>query len=219
MSSDSHAGTVNPITGVPTVVDYLLAVADILGAIAWPIVFLVVLLAFRRPLQGALEHLIEFRFGSTVAKFAREGGEVGASLVESLVESTAAQPTSGDRPVRPALRDLYAGRADTNPLNAILLAYGAVESWYVQALTERGLEVQGPQWSLGVDALARLAVKSGVLPQSTLKQVQGLSVMRNIAAHGKDDEVTSEQAREYLVLVDGLLALLDLELSKVEKSR
>jgi hypothetical protein len=209
---------VNPITGVPPAVDYLLAAAAILGAVAWPVVLLIVLLAFRRPLRDALEHLIEFRFGSTVAKFSREGGEVGASLVESLVESKTAEPNTAEQTPRPALRDLYAERAESNPLSAILLAYGAVESWYDQMLTERGIENHSPgHRKLGVRDLSRLAVERGLLPDSTLRQVDGLSIMRDLAVHGRVEEVTSEQAREYLVLVDGLLYSLDSELAKSGK--
>jgi hypothetical protein len=38
--------------------------------------------------------------------------------------------------------------------------------------------------------------------------IEGISVMRNLAAHGSAREISSEQAMEYLALVDAVLYAL-----------
>jgi hypothetical protein len=42
--------------------------------------------------------------------------------------------------------------------------------------------------------LARLAREQGTISDSTLRAVEGLSVLRNLAAHGRDGEVDREIA-------------------------
>jgi uncharacterized protein YutE (UPF0331/DUF86 family) len=57
---------------------------------------------------------------------------------------------------------------------------------------------------MGGRSLARLALDHGVINEETFKAIDGLSVMRNLAAHGADDLDTT-RALEYLDLADAVL--------------
>lgn len=57
----------------------------------------------------------------------------------------------------------------------------------------------------GAAWLARLGVERGVVTKETLSAVEGISVLRNLAAHGRAGEVTVERAVDYLALADAVL--------------
>ncbi|TXK17427.1 hypothetical protein [Homoserinibacter sp. GY 40078] len=209
----------NPITGVPTWVDYMLAAAAILGAIAWPLVVMVVLLAFRKPLRDALEHLIEFRFGNATVKFDRAAADVSANLIEAIADSDAdasEEPDVGDVRPRPQLRDLYAAKAQENPLNALLEGFIAIEVWFDQLLTERGESTHEGARKRSVQEMAAIAVERGFLPRQLLDTVQGLGIVRDLAIRDRE-KVTPNQAREFLLLADAFLGYADLEARKTAK--
>ena len=56
--------------------------------------------------------------------------------------------------------------------------------------------------------LLRLALDHGVITPEAAKAVEGITVMRNLTAHGRANEVTVERARDYLALVDAVLYTL-----------
>jgi hypothetical protein len=205
---------VNPITGVPTWVDYMLAAAAILGAIAWPLVVMIVLLAFRKPLRDALANLIEFRFGSASVKFQREVADVSSNLIEAIADAD--ETEEGDLKPRPQLREMYAAKVQENPLNALLEGFIAIEVWYDQLMTERGESTHEGNRKRSAQEMAAIAVERGFLPRSTLDTVQGLGIVRDLAIHDRE-KVTPNQARDFLLLADAFLTFADSEARKTAK--
>lgn len=108
----------------------------------------------------------------------------------------------------------WAGQATENPLNAILKAYQAIEYWYDDVLGADGVDVREDGNKLGVAQMSVLAVERGLLSESTIGQVDELGLMRDLALQDQGKKATAEQAREYLLLVDGLLFALDADLAK-----
>lgn len=206
----------NPVSGVPVGVDYMLAAAAILGAIAWPIVVLVLLLSFRSPIRNALQGLIEFRFGSATLKFDRASGEVALSVVESVAQARSdADDDKGDALTRLTLRDLYETLAQQQPAVAILKGYVAVEQWLADNLPAHGVAVRSDNRARSAVQMTRDAVAAGVLPRSALQQLEGLAVMRNLVAHRGDvEKVTVENAHEFLTLADAVIFSFDYALSR-----
>lgn len=200
---------------VPTPVDYVLAIASLLGAVAWPITVLVLVLMFRRPLRTALSDLVQLRWGGTELKFRRTAGEVSSSLIEPLVESKVLTLQTATSTVRPALHEYYANLADENPLSAIIKAYESIEVWYDEALTRFGIANRDGNRKLGVLQMARRAVNEKLLPASSVHTVEGLGIMRDLALQHGDGKVKPDEAKEFLILADGLLYSLDSELAKV----
>lgn len=202
----------NPITGTPSGVDWMLAAAQILGTIAWPTAAVIILLAFRKPLQELLQHVAGLSFGGAKVTFDRTSPGVTESVVEALEDAASESPQATPMP----LREYYAERAETNPLNAILEAYIAIERWYDAALTKHNADNYDGLKKLGVSQMSRIAVSKGLVPASTLPAVDGLTALRNLVVHAPGKKLGPEEAREYLVLADGLLYSLRAGLEKYE---
>ena len=53
--------------------------------------------------------------------------------------------------------------------------------------------------------LARLAHERGEISDATLQAIESLSILRNLAAHGRTEEVDRGKALDYLTLADATL--------------
>lgn len=98
-----------------------------------------------------------------------------------------------------SLREL----AEASPDTAISEAYRTIE----RQLRVRLMDQQVPP-DLDVVGLVLFGQEKGVINQETVNAVQGLSVLRNLAAHGRVGEVTPDRAVEFLSLADGVLFAL-----------
>lgn len=194
-------------TGAPAGVGYMLATAQILGAVAWPVVVLIVLWSFRRPIRNALQGLIGLRFGSTTVKFDRASGDVALSVVESVTERRATASVQADHSeqTRPELRSLYESLARENPAPAILKGYAAVEWWIAENLPAHGVSSRASDRQRSALEITEDAVDQGILPKSSLQQLKGLAVMRNLVADRPNADVTLENAQEFLTLADAVI--------------
>jgi hypothetical protein len=65
-----------------------------------------------------------------------------------------------------------------------------------------------PSSALGGRALAQLAHNRGLISDETLSAVDGLSVLRNLAAHSPSDDIGVGRARDYIALADAVLYAL-----------
>jgi len=72
----------------------------------------------------------------------------------------------------------------------------------------------------GTDAteLAHLALERSLITRLTLNAVEGILVMRNLALHGPQREITRTQVDEYLVLVEGVLYTLRQNIKRYRQS-
>jgi hypothetical protein len=91
--------------------------------------------------------------------------------------------------------------AERSPARVILEGYRRVEQTLAGLVDGAGLGVDQP-----VDArqLARLAARADLISSETVRSVDGVAVLRNLAAHRPDD-VTTAKALEYLALVEAVL--------------
>jgi hypothetical protein len=143
----------------------------------------------------------------------RSAKDVGALSPPAPAESPQApleaRVKTGATGIRPALSDYYREEATDNPLAAILKAWLAVEGWLDRELPQFGLSTHDGQRKRSVREMTRLMVDRGVLPASAVPTVDGLGVMRDIAADKGGEGSTAEDARHYLTLVDGTMLMLD----------
>jgi len=104
-----------------------------------------------------------------------------------------------------AVSDELSDLVRTSPRAAILEAHERIEALLRDALEQAGERVDD------ADSAAALARRAGdrelITPQSA-NAVEGLAVMRNLAAHEVSGEVTPEGATRYLVLADSVLFAL-----------
>ena len=185
---------------------YLVAGAPILSAIAWPIAVAVVIFMLRRPIRDALANVNEASWGSAKVKFAHAGEGVADTLSDGeLIPVDSLPPTTRDIDVvPPPLRFLFAEKAKVNPLQAILEGYSAIESWFDNVLTRRGIDVSPGGVKMSALDMTYLSVEQGWLPKAIIPTIQGLSLMRDLAVKRGGSRTTVEEAEEYLTLIDGV---------------
>jgi hypothetical protein len=101
------------------------------------------------------------------------------------------------------LAEDLAAVAQTSPTAAIMEAYARVETELRQMLQGKGLSEL--ELRAGGARLARMAAQFGSISEETVRAVEGIGVMRNLAAHGQPRAISPEQALDYLVLADSVL--------------
>lgn len=90
--------------------------------------------------------------------------------------------------------------ARSSPAAAILEAHSRLE----HALWEltRGIDIEGAS---GAIQLARKALDHGLITPEAANAVEGVTTLRNLAAHGRQEDISVNRAIDYLALVDGVL--------------
>jgi hypothetical protein len=108
--------------------------------------------------------------------------------------------TEGATGVAAELADL----ARKAPATAILQAFSQVEQRLRELIGADGREPA----AVGAVALARVAAGRGLISPEAVKSVEGIAVLRNMAAHTRT-RVSDDQAVDYLNLVDAVLYTLN----------
>jgi hypothetical protein len=85
-------------------------------------------------------------------------------------------------------------------------AHAAVEQAIRELILSVDPEANVSRMSMG--QLLRLASDRDLVTPETAKAVEGITIMRNLAAHGRASEVTLDRARDYLALTDAVLYAL-----------
>jgi hypothetical protein len=177
--------------------------ADLIRAIAtlaWPVFVLTAVLVFRRRLASVLSPVGPLRRA--------RAGPTGLELewerqrAEAEVEVEAAGGTPQQAP-RDLAEDL-AAVANALPSAAIMEAHARVEAELREMLEEAGVPAADLRRG-GAARLARLAATRGLISDEAVRAVEGIGVLRNLAAHGRAGDLTAEQALDYLVLADSVL--------------
>jgi hypothetical protein len=168
-------------------------VAELVSALAWPVVALAALVVLRRPLERWLRERptrikagpVELQWDSLISKAQADLDQPGVPDPAALTSSAEAED-----------RDLYL-LTRANPPLGILEASRQVEAELRRRLSAIGVEV--PQQGLG--ALALLADRHGLITEATQKSVAGLVVLRNLAIHAPE-RVSAEEALEFVALAE-----------------
>lgn len=180
---------------------------EFISSIAWPVTVLVIVLIFRQSfsemLSGPLRRL---KAGPIEAIWQDIESEIQADL--SFEPAGLREKPAAGAGVTLVSDDLSA-LAGKYPPAAILDAYEQVRRALVAALEEPPLKSPPKLNALSVPALADLALEHGRIHRKTAQAARGLSVMRNLAAHGRESEINGDNAREYLALVDGTLFAIE----------
>ncbi|GLW92877.1 hypothetical protein [Actinokineospora globicatena] len=172
-------------------------VAQIIGALAWPTFALVIILVVRKPLVAMLKDVALRRL--KVGPFEAEWERVTADVKDQI----GAQPPVGEDAPH-ALEIELSSEVAVAPAVAVLEAFSLIEREIRDILTAAGItDVRG-----GAVVLAREALRRELISRESVSSVKGLSVLRNLVAHGSAREVSSAQAAEYVALADAVLFAL-----------
>jgi hypothetical protein len=185
-------------------------ISSLVSSLAWPAAAFGIALLFRRQLAELLSTSLrrfkagplEFEFDRVLSSVEAEIGSTG-SLPRRELEGMASPGTTGARTLS-GLVDELGPVASASPTAAIVEAHSRLE----HELRELTKDLTVDQRPRGVVALARLALEHGLITPETFNAIEGVTTLRNLAAHGRLAEVSPERAMDYLALVDAVLFAL-----------
>jgi len=160
-------------------------IASLVDSLAWPVALVLVAVVSRDQLRGLLTgQLRRLKAGPIEAEFDRLISHVRTEVppVQAVPEVVSVSDVAG-----------------TSPRAAILKAHERIEALLGDALEQAGEHVDDAD---SAAALARRAGARGLITPQSVNAVEGLAVMRNLAAHDISGEVTPARAAGYLVLAD-----------------
>jgi hypothetical protein len=169
--------------------------AEFISSIAWPLVVLVIALIFRTPLIEAL-------------RSASGALSAGPFRLEWKRRAEAVEADLGRPPsISKGQIGGAAGRLDeiasVSPTGAVVESFGQIESTLRTLLAENGVEMLDRPWS--VRRLAEMSAEMDLITGETKDAIDGLSLMRNLAAHGGQDDITPQRAHEFVALAQAVL--------------
>lgn len=176
----------------------------VLGILAWPVLVLLALLLFRKQITALLTSLSSLTIAGVGLKWDRVVNEVRADI-KGVEEPKTAPPRS----IRPLMSDYYAEEARSNPAGAVVKSYVALEEALRRKLEETGWARNTLAPVLTVQQLATELVNRRLIPSSTMRAIDGLNTLRNLAVHAQGGELDAANAEEFLRLVDSVMYVID----------
>jgi hypothetical protein len=169
-------------------------IASLVSSLAWPAAVVCIVLLFRARLAQLLsDNLRRLKAGPVELEFERLISAAQAQIEEAIPAGTATDSIAAD----------LAAVAHTAPTAAVIEAFARIEGKLRDLLRSAG-DASADE-KMGVMALVRQALDQNLITPETANAVEGLSVLRNLAAHGRTGEVSEERALDYITLVDALL--------------
>ncbi len=176
--------------------------AAVIQAIAWPAAILGLAIIFRAEVKGLMsDRMRRFKAGPL---------EVEWEHVAAQIEAQVPPAELGHEPGAESLLAELGDMAREHPAAAVLEAYGRVERRLRQMLeahdeAQEGITLRSTTSAVGY---ARMAEQAGLVSPETVRAVEGLRMLRNLAAHGREGEVPPQRAVEYVVLAEAVLFAL-----------
>lgn len=172
--------------------DILEFIASLTSTLAWPIAFVVVFLFFRTSLSQLLQSISKISHGNTAVDFDRTAKEVESSI--AAIQIIAPEV---DLSTRTASRG--------NNIGKVIVAWMEIENILRKRVAESGEEGSD---KLSGHNLISIALKRGLITHDQFKILSGLHVLRNLAAHGKEEDITTERMEDFIALADASKTLL-----------
>ena len=181
-------------------------IASLASAVGWPLAAVVIVLVLRRPIARMLTERPPKRVKA--GPFEAEWDQALAQA-ETEIQGLPSAPEPEVAAAGGTLRDELESEAKNVPVVAVLEAFARVEQELRKIVAEVSPEVS-PERAARMSAvgLARSAARAELITPDTVLAVEGVAVLRNLAAHGGAREITTEQALEYLDLADAVLFAL-----------
>lgn len=174
-------------------------VASLVESLAWPTSVVLIVVTMRKPIAAAMTRLSKARVGPVEAEFEQGLAEVRHDLRHAPELAT----HTGDTPTPMlSLPEELTRLAAASPRAAVLEAFARIEARLRELLADAGVNVDDRQSGV---ALARIAHRHQLISDETLNAVEGLAVMRNLAAHSPTDDISLDKALDYLALADAML--------------
>jgi hypothetical protein len=165
-------------------------IASLVAALAWPLALVVVVLVLRSHIPTFLKSLRRLKLSGFEVELERTRADIETAVA-------AAETLTTDREGEPS-----AEVALGDPTTTIIRAHRRLEDELRQRL--EAAKVKGFE-NKSANQLVALGVSSGIFTEAAADAVRGVSVLRNLAAHGRADRVSPNEAAEYVALVDATI--------------
>jgi hypothetical protein len=183
--------------------------AEFISSIAWPLVALVIALLFRRPLSDAL--------GSASGALSAGPFRLEWKRRAEAIEADLGKPPSISKGQIGGAEGRLDEIAQVSPAAAVVEAFGQIEVALRALLEEHGVENLDRLWS--VQRLAAGARENGLITAETEDAIEDLSVMRNLAAHGGQKDLSPQRAHEFVALSQGVLYAITTNAKSVKRAQ
>lgn len=165
-------------------------IAALIAALAWPLGLIVVVLVLRSHIPGFLKSLRRLKLSGFEVELERTRVDIETAVA-------AADMLPADRENEPS-----AQVALGDPTTTIIREHRRLEDELRQRL--KAAKVEGFE-NKSANQLVALGVSNGIFTEASAEAVRGVSVLRNLAAHGPADRVAHNEAAEYVALVDATM--------------
>lgn len=178
-------------------------IASLVGSLAWPAVIIVILVIFHRQFGTMLERLARVRLG---------GGGTEADLDWNQTESVIRQSLASAPPAAPSRGGAAPGAAPgaAGASGGVARSPQALVEDRWRALADQLRNVARPAGSVSeaqlagadFDQLMDVALRAGLLDAGTVRSLDGLRHLRNLAR--TSPALTPRQAQEFAVMADAV---------------
>lgn len=176
---------------------------SLVGSLAWPVVVLVIVVLFRTTIRSVLTGQVK-RWRAGLSGVEVEYWELTADRARDQLppdaEKRAAETLGG------GLSGELAPVAEVAPRAAVLEAFGRIEQ-ELRRIT-RGFEAPEKLERMSARQLAVVAHQHERISDESFSAVNGLTVLRNLAAHGQAEDLDTSRALEFVHLADAVLFAL-----------
>jgi hypothetical protein len=177
-------------------------IASLVGSLAWPAVVVVVLVIFRSQFATMLERLARVRAGPEQADSDWSRALAAVRQSQSAVRSQRPQQPNGSPRPGP-VPGSEPQRADLTGSAALVdERWLGLERELREVVRPSGLLTPEQLAGAGFDDLLDAAVRSGLLTAATLRSLDGLRQLRNLAR--VSNSLTERQAEEFAVTADAV---------------
>jgi len=185
-------------------------VLALVQTLVWPLTVIGIVIILRSAIVAALSGpLKRLKAGPTGVELEMWEGKLAVIKEELSGDSgrrTPERTDTGQSAGEGSLIEELTPVAEVSPQAAILEGYARLERGLRLKLASKGKE---PDATMGGRNLARLAQREGVITELTANAIDGLAVLRNLAAHGQaPSDLNTARALDYLAMVDGTLFAL-----------
>ena len=171
-------------------------IAALVSSLAWPLMLIVIVLVLRPHIPVFLKSLRRLKLSGFEVELERTRVDIETAVAAA---DTSVNIREDEPSVQIALGD---------PTTTVMKAYGRLEVELRQQL--EGAGVRGLK-NKSANQLASLGVNKGIFTKEIAEGIRRLSVLRNLAAHGRADQLTPSEAAEYAALVDTGILLLQVD--------
>lgn len=182
--------------------DWLTFISSLVGSLAWPLTVIGVALFFRRTIKETLARpLRRVKAGPFEAEWE-------AKVVEAFVDVAESPETGAPPPGRDLVSERLRPVAEQLPAAAVMAAYAEIEEALRRHLTLAG-NVEPDRRPMAARQMAIIAEEHGIISRQTASAIEGATVLRNLAAHGRASEIDRPKALDYLTLADAILYAIE----------